>query len=110
MEAALLSSILSGMLKTVGNKLAPLVMKQYSSLVGVREDLQELHGLVEEIKCWLETAGDKAIGNAPSLNWLKKAETAYDADDLVDEFHLEAEKHDSKGLPTQKTEIISLSV
>nr|CAB3488930.1 unnamed protein product [Digitaria exilis] len=82
------SGVVYGMLKIVGNKLAPLVIKEYCSIVGVKKDLQELQGLVEEINSWLETEAGL------SSMWLK--DIAYDVDD-IDEFHLEAEKHDTDG-------------
>jgi hypothetical protein len=94
MEAA----ITSGILKIVGDKLAPLLMKEYSSIVDVEKDLQELHGQVVEINNWLERVGDKVAGNTPSFNWLKVLkDIAYDVDDIVDEFQLQAEKHDTGG-------------
>ncbi|CAO2140681.1 unnamed protein product [Urochloa humidicola] len=86
------ATVVYGMLKIVGNKLAPLVIKEYNSIVGVKEDLQELQGLVEEINSWLETA------TGLSSMWLKQLkDIAYDVDDIVDEFHLEAEKHYTDG-------------
>jgi hypothetical protein len=42
MEAALVSSIL----KIVGTKLAPLVIKEFSSIAGVSKDLEELQDLL----------------------------------------------------------------
>ncbi|KAL6640517.1 hypothetical protein ACP70R_021640 [Stipagrostis hirtigluma subsp. patula] len=97
-EASILSSIISGTLNLVGNKLAPLIFKEYSSIAGVKKDLQELHGLVEEINCWLETAGDKAMGTGPSFSWLNRLkDVSYDVQDLVDEFYLEAEERESDG-------------
>ena len=95
MEAAALSAAITGILKVVGNKLAPLIIKEYSCIVGVKKDLQELQDLVEEINCCLGTARDRATGDAP---WLKKLkQVAYDVDDVVDEFQLKAEKHDTDG-------------
>ncbi|KAL6847279.1 hypothetical protein ACP4OV_023132 [Aristida adscensionis] len=92
MEAALVS----GILKVVGMKLAPLVIKEFSSIAGVSNDLEELRGLVEEINTWLQQVGDKARGGDRSSNWLKKLkDTAYDAEDIVHEFYMEAEKHDT---------------
>uniref|UniRef100_A0A0E0K4H7 NB-ARC domain-containing protein n=1 Tax=Oryza punctata TaxID=4537 RepID=A0A0E0K4H7_ORYPU len=91
MEAA----VVSGVLKILGSKLAPLVIKEYSSVVGVRKNLKELQDLAEQINCYLETA---ALGNAQSFNWLKNLkDVAYDVDDVVDEFQLEAEKHETYG-------------
>ncbi|WVZ91073.1 hypothetical protein U9M48_037292 [Paspalum notatum var. saurae] len=91
MEAALVCS----MLKTVGMKIAAMVIKEFSSVAGVRKDLQELQDHVEEINIWLQTVGDKAIRNERSSNWLKELKHAtYDAEDLVNEFYIEADKHD----------------
>ncbi|GJN07119.1 hypothetical protein PR202_ga24917 [Eleusine coracana subsp. coracana] len=90
------ASVLSATLNVLANKLAPLVIKQYSSIVGVTEDLKELKDLVEEINCLLERIGYEAKRNYPSLNWLKKLkDVAYTADDIVDEFQLKAEEHDA---------------
>jgi hypothetical protein len=97
MEAPILSAAISGMLKIVLNKLAPLVIRKYSSIVGVKRDLEELQSLAEEINSWLERAGYIAMGNDPSLNWLKQLkEVAYDVDDVVDAFQLEAQKHEAQ--------------
>ncbi|CAL4905517.1 unnamed protein product [Urochloa decumbens] len=91
MEAALVCS----MLKIVGTKLAPLLIKEFSSIAGVTKDLEELQDLVEKINIWLQTVGDKAMRNDWSSNWLKNLKDAtYDAEDLINEFHIEAEKHD----------------
>lgn len=89
------ASLVSGILNIVGNNLAPLVIKEFSSMAGVTKDLQELQDLVEEINNWLQTVGDKAMRNDRSSNWLRKLkDAAYDAEDLVHEFHIEAEKHE----------------
>jgi len=91
MEVVLVSEIL----KTVGTKLAPLVIKELSSAAAVAKDLLELQNRVEEINLWLRTVGDRAMRNDQSANWLKRLkDAAYDAEDLVHEFHIEAEKQD----------------
>ena len=97
-EAAVVSAIVSGILKNVGNKLAPQLIKKYSSIVGFKKDLQELQVIVEEINSRLERAGDHAMGGDASFNWLKQLEdAAYAVDDVVDEFQLKAERHDAFG-------------
>ncbi|KAJ1273941.1 hypothetical protein BS78_05G024400 [Paspalum vaginatum] len=84
---------LSGILNILANKLAPLVIKQHSSIVGVTKDLQVL---VEEINCWLEKVGYEAMGS--DKLWITQLKhVAYDVDDIIDEFHLEAEKHEADG-------------
>jgi len=99
MEAAALFSAVTGMLKIVGNKLAPLVIKEYSSIVGVKKDLQEVKELADEINIWLEDReGHRAMGGAKSLNWLKTLkDIAYMVDDVVDDFQLETEKLETDG-------------
>ncbi|KAG2481159.1 hypothetical protein PVAP13_J683247 [Panicum virgatum] len=70
-------------------------MKQYSSIVGVTKDLQDLKGRFEDISSWLEKAGCKTTDNDQFfIRQLKHV--AYDVDDIVDEFHLEAEKHEAE--------------
>ncbi|KAL6595667.1 hypothetical protein ACP70R_048007 [Stipagrostis hirtigluma subsp. patula] len=98
MEAAVVSAVISGTLKIVGNKLAPLLYREYSSMVGVREDLLELQDQVKDINTWLENAGYEALENIQSSSWLKKLnDLAHAVDDIVDEFQLEAEEHDACG-------------
>lgn len=92
MEAALVS----GILKIVGDKLVPLVLKELSSIKGVTKDLQELQALVEETKSCLQAVGYNGIRSVSPYNWLKQLkDIAYDVEDLVHEFYLEAEKHDT---------------
>jgi hypothetical protein len=96
MEAAAVSAAVSATLKLVCNKLAPLVIKEYSSIVGVEKDLQELQDLALEINQRLEAAGDRAMGD--SLSFKKLKEAVYKVDDAVDEFQLKAEKYEAKVL------------
>ncbi|KAJ1256646.1 hypothetical protein BS78_K337800 [Paspalum vaginatum] len=94
--AGMEGAALSGILNILANKLAPLVIKQYSSIVGVTKDLQDLQVLVQVINCWLEKAGYEAVES--DQLWLGQLKhVAYDVDDIVDEFHLEAEKHEANG-------------
>ncbi|CAD6269996.1 unnamed protein product [Miscanthus lutarioriparius] len=76
METAAISAVISTTLTVVANKLAPLLIKEYSYVVGVKRDLEELRDQVEEINSWLK-------------------DIAYAIDDVVDEFQLKAEKHDA---------------
>ncbi|CAD6255044.1 unnamed protein product [Miscanthus lutarioriparius] len=77
----------------VGNKLAPLLIKEYTSIVGVKRDLKDLRDQVEEINGWLQTRYE-AVWNDRTLNWLKRLkDVAYAVDNVVDEFQLKVEKH-----------------
>ena len=63
MMASIEGAAVSAILKILANKLAPLMMKQYSSIVGVTKDLQDLKGRFEDISSWLEKAGCKTTDN-----------------------------------------------
>jgi hypothetical protein len=92
--AGIEAALVSGILNIVGTKLAPLVTKEFSSIAGVTKDLQDLQDLVEDINIWLERVGGRALENERSSNWLKRLkEAAYDAEDLVNKFHIKSEKH-----------------
>ncbi|WVZ54684.1 hypothetical protein U9M48_005447 [Paspalum notatum var. saurae] len=74
----------SGMLNVLANKLAPLFIKQYSSIVGVTKDLQNLQDLVEEINHWLEKTGYRAMDSSQLFNWLRQLKhVVYDIDDAA---------------------------
>jgi len=95
METAAVSAVISTTLKVVANKLAPLLIKEYSYIVGVKRDLEDLRDQVEEINSWLETRYE-AMWHDTSFRWLKRLkDIAYAVDDVVDEFQLKAEKHDA---------------
>lgn len=87
------TAVVSGILKFVSNKLAPLLNSQYISIVGATRDLEELHNFVEEVNNWLETVGDRA-----PETWLRNLkEVAYATDSFVDELQLKTQKHDTSG-------------
>ncbi|KAG2481087.1 hypothetical protein PVAP13_J683369 [Panicum virgatum] len=93
--ASIKGAAVSAILKILANKLAPSMLKQYSSIVGVTMDLQDLKGRFEDISSWLEKAGCKTTDN-DQFFIRKLKHVAYDVDDIVDEFHLEAEKHEAE--------------
>ncbi|TVU26297.1 hypothetical protein EJB05_28836, partial [Eragrostis curvula] len=88
LEAAL------ALLKVAGNKLVSLITTEFASISGVTKDLSELQDILGEITSWLSAVRDRAIESDPSLRWVMKLRNvAYDIDDLLDEVHLEAERH-----------------
>ncbi|KAG2481224.1 hypothetical protein PVAP13_J683237 [Panicum virgatum] len=93
--ASIEGAAVSAILKILANKLAPSMLKQYNSIVGVTMDLQDLKGRFEDISSWLEKAGCKTTDN-DQFFIRKLKHVAYDVDDIVDEFHLEAEKHEAE--------------
>ncbi|GJM95294.1 hypothetical protein PR202_ga12010 [Eleusine coracana subsp. coracana] len=102
MEAVLVS----GTLKIVVMKLALLITKEFNSIGGLAKDLEDLQDLVVSINSWLDKVGDQAIRHDESSNWLKQLrDAAYDAEDLVHEFHMEAEKLDVHAVGLNNTVI-----
>ncbi|GJM95295.1 hypothetical protein PR202_ga12011 [Eleusine coracana subsp. coracana] len=84
-------------LKIIGCDALHWLPEQFGELCSFRmtRDLEDLQDLVDWINGWLENVGGKAISNEKSSNWLKRLkEVAYDAEDLVHEFQMEAEKLD----------------
>ncbi|KAG2481051.1 hypothetical protein PVAP13_J683279 [Panicum virgatum] len=55
--ASIKGAAVSAILKIFGNKLAPSMLKQYNSIVGVTMDLQDLKGRFEDISSWARKAG-----------------------------------------------------
>ncbi|KAK1615213.1 hypothetical protein QYE76_020730 [Lolium multiflorum] len=93
----------AGLLNLAGSKLASKIFCQFSAALGVKKDLHQLLGLVEEIKTFLHNVGGKVIKNDPALTWLNKLkEIAYSIDDLLNDFHMEAEKQKAKELDHEK--------
>jgi hypothetical protein len=96
-------SLVAGLLNLAGSKLASKIFCQFSAALGVKKDLHQLLGLVEEIKTFLHNVGGKVIKNDPALTWLNKLkEIAYSIDDLLNDFHMEAEKQKAKELDREK--------
>jgi len=90
------ADLVSGILKILGDKLVPLVLKELSFIEGVTKDLQEFQALVEDSKSCLQEVGYNRIRSGSAHNWLKQLkDIAYDVEDLVYEFYLKAEKHDT---------------
>lgn len=95
-EVAAVGAAISMTLNIVVTKLVPSVIEWYRSVGGVPKDLEELLQYVNVIIKWLEETGYEAIADDPFFVWLKRLrEVAYDVDDVVDEFQLQAEKHDA---------------
>ncbi|KAL6658526.1 hypothetical protein ACP70R_004112 [Stipagrostis hirtigluma subsp. patula] len=88
------AALASGLLKIAGNKLVSLISSKFASISGVTKDLSELQDILREITSWLSTVHDTEIDSGPLFIWVMKLkDVAYDIDDLLDEVHLEAEKH-----------------
>lgn len=86
--------MVSGLVKVAGNKLVALIASEFASITGVSKDLQDLQDLLNEVTSWMSSVGYSAIESDPSIRWILKLKNiSYDIADLLDEVHLEAEKH-----------------
>ncbi|XP_059439142.1 putative disease resistance protein RGA3 [Corylus avellana] len=85
--AGVLFNIAQGIL---GN-LSPLAFKEINQLWGFKDELKKLKGTVFTIQAVLLDAEEQQVGSHAVRNWLEKLEDAmYDADDLLDDFSIEA--------------------
>ncbi|KAJ1688945.1 hypothetical protein LUZ63_013100 [Rhynchospora breviuscula] len=88
----------STLVKIVGEKLGSTLLKEFSSLWDVKNDLQALESAVSTIRDVLDNAEQYyQNNNIPVYNWLMKLkEVVSDVDNLLDKIYLEAEKEKAK--------------
>ncbi|XP_058079961.1 putative disease resistance protein RGA3 [Magnolia sinica] len=84
-------AILSAFVKTVLGNLNSLLLQEFGSAWGVKEELGKLESTLSTIHAVLQDAEEQQVKNEAVKNWLKKLKDAtYVADDLIDEFAIEA--------------------
>ncbi|KAJ1688933.1 hypothetical protein LUZ63_013088 [Rhynchospora breviuscula] len=89
--------VVSTLVKIVGEKLGSALLKEFSSLWGVKNDLEALESAISTIRDVLDDAEQYFQKNKPVYNWLMKLkEVVYDVDDLLDIIYSEAEKGKAK--------------
>jgi hypothetical protein len=85
------------LLKVASNKIVSLITTEFASISGVTKDLSELQDILGEVTRWLSAVRDRATHSDSSLRWIMQLRNVmYDIDDLLDEVHLETEKHEGK--------------
>jgi Leucine-rich repeat (LRR) protein len=92
--------VASALVKTLCDKFGSPLLNESSMLWGLEIDLKAFKSTVSTVKDVLEDAEKCCITDKQVYNWLRKLkENVYDADDLLDELHLEAQrqKDDSRG-------------
>ncbi|XP_028089907.1 putative disease resistance protein RGA3 [Camellia sinensis] len=101
MADLLISPLVSSILKTLNS----LVLKEFGIAWGLKTDLENLGSTLSTIQAVLQDAETKRGKGEALKNWLRKLnDTAYDANNLVDEFMNEAMRRrmDSKrGIKSQ---------
>ncbi|XP_058078221.1 putative disease resistance protein RGA3 isoform X2 [Magnolia sinica] len=84
-------AILSAFVKTVLGNLNSLLLQEFGSAWGVKKELGKLESTLSTIHAVLQDAEEQQVKNEAVKNWLKKLKDAtYVADDLIDEYAIEA--------------------
>ncbi|XP_073109658.1 disease resistance protein RGA2-like [Elaeis guineensis] len=92
--------VVSPVVSVVVNKLASVLWEELGLARSVYTDIKKLQSRLSTIQKVLDDAEKKSITNKPLHDWLQKLkDAAFDADDVVDEFQIEAlrrriERHD----------------
>ncbi|XP_015697828.1 putative disease resistance protein RGA4 [Oryza brachyantha] len=74
-------------------KVHDIVMEEAISILGVDEELEELHRRMKQIQCFLHDAEQRKIEEQAINNWLGELKDAiYDADDIIDMAKFEGSK------------------
>ncbi|CAL5420518.1 unnamed protein product [Camellia sinensis] len=89
MHDLLISPLVSSILKTLNS----LVLKEFGIAWGLKTELENLESTLSTIQAVLQDAETKRGKSEALKNWLRKLnDAAYDADNLVDEFMIEAQR------------------
>lgn len=90
--------VLTPLLQVVFEKVASRVLKEIAHRCGFNDEIQKLQRALRMIQAVLEDAEERQATDKALKLWLTELkEVAYDADDLLEEFTLEAllQEHDS---------------
>ncbi|KAJ4734081.1 Disease resistance protein (CC-NBS-LRR class) family [Rhynchospora pubera] len=88
------STVVSTVVKIVGEKLGSAAFKELGLIWGVKDDLETLESTISTVRDVVVNAEARClIKDDPLYNWLRELkDVVYDADDLLDKIYLEAEK------------------
>nr|XP_029122294.1 putative disease resistance protein At1g50180 [Elaeis guineensis] len=105
MASAFLSSILSktSQVSSFVRRWATSPSSSSDPCSGVLEDLMELERTLKRIQAVLHDAEEREIREEAIKLWLKELkEVAYDAEDVLDEYHYEKLRAQAEGLASRK--------
>lgn len=89
--------ILSAFIPDMATRLGELMKSEVTKLLGITGDAKKLQRRLEMVTEFLEDAEKKKTQNDEIKNWLKELrETIYEADNIIDQCWIEAEKHKTK--------------
>ncbi|XP_058079820.1 putative disease resistance protein RGA3 [Magnolia sinica] len=84
-------AVVSGFLQLVIEKLASPILEQCELLWGLHKEMENLRSKLSTIQAVLEDAEEQLVKSKALQNWLGKLKyVVYDADDILDEFTIEA--------------------
>ncbi|CAL5422961.1 unnamed protein product [Camellia sinensis] len=108
MADLLISPLVTSILKTLNS----LVLKEFGTAWGLKTELEKLESTLSTIQAVLQDAETKRGKSEALKNWLRKLnDAAYDADNLVDEFMIEAQRRrmdSERGIKPQVSAFFSL--
>ncbi|KAJ8635365.1 hypothetical protein MRB53_009632 [Persea americana] len=83
--------LISGFVKTLMGTLSSLLQQEFGIAWGRKKELEKLESTLTTIQTVLKDAEAKKGKNEELKNWLRKLkDAAYEADDMIDEFKIEA--------------------
>ncbi|CBI28600.3 unnamed protein product, partial [Vitis vinifera] len=83
-------AVLSALVEVIFEKMSSQIL-EYRMLGGTEKEMSQLRSILLTIQDVLEEAEDQQLRNKTVKNWLMKLkDAAYDADDLLDEYMMEA--------------------
>ncbi|RVW19734.1 putative disease resistance protein RGA4 [Vitis vinifera] len=83
-------AVLSALIEIIFEKMSSQIL-EYRMLGGTEKEMSQLRSILLTIQDVLEEAEDQQLRNKTVKNWLMKLkDAAYDADDLLDEYMMEA--------------------
>ncbi|KAL7169401.1 hypothetical protein ACSBR2_034445 [Camellia fascicularis] len=108
MADLLISPLVTSILRTLNS----LVLKEFGIAWGLKTELEKLESTLSTIQAVLQDAETKRGKSEALKNWLRKLnDVAYDADNLVDEFMIEAQRRrmdSDRGIKPQVSAFFSL--
>uniref|UniRef100_A0ACD5ZNX0 Uncharacterized protein n=1 Tax=Avena sativa TaxID=4498 RepID=A0ACD5ZNX0_AVESA len=88
-----MATIISSLVGPCVKKLQDIITEKAILILGVKEELRELQGTVNQIQCFLQDAEQRRMEELAVNNWLcELRDSVYDADDIIDSARVEGSK------------------
>ncbi|KAA8520200.1 hypothetical protein F0562_014456 [Nyssa sinensis] len=84
-------AVISGLVEVILRKTVSQILEEYGLLYGTKKEMRNLQSILSTIQAVLEDAEHRQVTEKAVRNWLMKLkDAAYDADDFLDEYMIEA--------------------